>query len=157
MKKGRERRRCEYCGKKYATKRYWQKYCSENCSMYGWWRNKILKKVAIVLLVLGMTSSAFAWTNTEIVNAIYLAEGGGDAQYLYGIRSVKYDSPEEARQICLNTIRNQRVRHEAHVCNLSFIECLAKRYCPVGASNDPKGLNQYWLKNVTYFLERGGK
>ncbi len=30
-----------------------------------------------------------------------------------------------------------------------FIPFLGKRYCPVGADNDPNGLNKHWVKNVT--------
>ncbi len=114
---------------------------------------KAKKIFTLVLLLLIIPSQSFAYTDQELCSAIYKSEGGENAQYLYGIRSVKYDTPEEARQICLNTIRNQRRRHEAHVCNLSYLECLAKRYCPIGADNDPKGLNKNWLKNVRYFLK----
>jgi hypothetical protein len=31
----------------------------------------------------------------------------------------------------------------------AFLRSLAARYCPVGADNDPKGLNKHWLGNVT--------
>ena len=30
-----------------------------------------------------------------------------------------------------------------------FITFLGKRYCPVGADNDPNGLNKHWVNNVT--------
>ena len=26
---------------------------------------------------------------------------------------------------------------------------IGAKYCPVGAENDPKGLNQYWVSGVT--------
>lgn len=32
---------------------------------------------------------------------------------------------------------------------LNTIEDIQKKYCPVGAENDPTGLNQYWLNGVT--------
>ena len=32
---------------------------------------------------------------------------------------------------------------------LDTIEKIQKKYCPVGAANDPTGLNQYWLGGVT--------
>lgn len=35
---------------------------------------------------------------------------------------------------------------------LIYIEFLASRYCPIGADNDPQGLNKNWVKNVKYFL-----
>lgn len=31
-----------------------------------------------------------------------------------------------------------------------FISFLGKKYCPVGAENDPTGLNQHWIKNVSH-------
>ena len=37
---------------------------------------------------------------------------------------------------------------------LNTIEQIGAKYCPVGASNDPTGVNQYWVPNVTkYFNE----
>lgn len=35
-----------------------------------------------------------------------------------------------------------------------YIEFLGSRYCPVGADNDPQGLNKNWVKNVKYFLTK---
>ena len=35
-----------------------------------------------------------------------------------------------------------------------FIVFLGNRYCPVGADNDPHGLNKHWIKNVTKFTQR---
>lgn len=94
------------------------------------------------------------WSNEQIVNAVYLAEGGAKAQYAYGIRSIPYKTIAEARQICFNTVRNQRKRHAKHDCKLTYLQCLARRYCPIKADNDPKGLNSHWLKNVIYFLKK---
>ena len=95
------------------------------------------------------------YSDKQIVEAIYKAEGGDKATYLYGIRSVPYDTPEEARRICFNTVRNNRRRYKeyGHEKYGTYLEFLASRYCPIGADNDPKGLNKNWLKNVRYFLE----
>lgn len=112
----------------------------------------------IILVHFASTASAEpAYSDEQIVNAIYKAEGGSSAQYAYGIRSVHYDTKAEARRICLNTVRNNRKRYAdyGHKRYSTYLEFLASRYCPVGADNDPKGLNKNWLKNVRYFLERG--
>ena len=93
---------------------------------------------------------AFGYSDNELVNAIYRAEGGAKAQYLYGIRSVKYKDTQEARQICLNTIRNNRKRFANQTKYKDYLEFLASRYCPVSAHK----LNQYWLSNVQYFLDK---
>jgi hypothetical protein len=31
------------------------------------------------------------------------------------------------------------------------LEDIQKSYCPIGASNDPSGLNNYWLPRVTQY------
>jgi hypothetical protein len=36
---------------------------------------------------------------------------------------------------------------------LNTIEEIGAKYCPVGAENDPQGLNQYWVSGVTNFYE----
>ena len=38
--------------------------------------------------------------------------------------------------------------------NIDFITFLGNRYCPVGADNDPTGLNRHWIGNVRKFTER---
>lgn len=35
-----------------------------------------------------------------------------------------------------------------------FIAFLGARYCPVGADNDPDGLNKNWIPNVTKWVEK---
>ena len=94
------------------------------------------------------------YTNDQIADAIYFAEGAEKAVKPFGILSIPCDGYDECRQICVNTIRNQRIRHAKHSCGLTYFECLANRYCPVGANNDPTHLNQYWLSNVKFFLKK---
>ena len=110
----------------------------------------------VALLVTVVLSSCFADSNAEgLADAIFLAEGGYKATYLYGIRSVKYDTEAEARQICLNTIRNNEKRYADYGYKKydTYLEFLASRYCPINADNDPRGLNQNWLKNVKYYYK----
>ena len=109
----------------------------------------------LVLVFMCFSCQGAEWTNTEIVNAIYKAEGAEKATFLYGIRSVSYDSPAEARRICFNTVKNQRKRHFKHTCGKEYLVCLRDRYAPLEASNDPQGLNSNWLANVRYFLRKG--
>ena len=115
----------------------------------------IILLMAIVFL-LGMCNPSHAkeYTNEQIINAIYKAEGGDNAQYPYGIRSIKCGSKESCYKICRNTVINNRKRFAeyGHKTHADFISFLASRYCPVGAGNDPKGLNKHWIKNVRYLL-----
>ena len=108
----------------------------------------------IPFLLIASPLCADEWTDNQIVNAIYKAEGGDKAQYPFGIRSVKCEGYNECRQICLNTVRNNHKRYANYGYKQfgTYLEFLASRYAPIGANNDPKGLNKNWLKNVRWFL-----
>jgi len=104
-------------------------------------------------------STVKEYSDEQIVNAIYKAEGGDQATYLYGIRSVPYDTPQEARKICFNTVRNNRKRYAdyGHAKFDTYLEFLQSRYCPTegkGLTKNEKRLNINWLGNVRYFLEK---
>ncbi len=107
----------------------------------------------IILAILLWFATAHAYSDEQIVNAIYHAEGGSRATYAYGIRSVPYRDIAEARRICFNTVRNNRKRFARQSFYTDFIEFLGSRYCPVSAH--PK--NRYWVSNVRYFLAKGGR
>ena len=111
----------------------------------------------VILLCLVGSTHAEEINNEKLADAIFLAEGGYNAEYLYGIRSVNYDTEQEARRICLNTIKNNRKRFAEYGYKnyKTYLEFLASRYCPVGAKNDPNGLNKNWIKNVIFFLNIG--
>lgn len=86
----------------------------------------------------------------KLADAIYLAEGGAKTFHPYGILAhYKHTTP---RQACINTINSNLKRWDG---NGDFITFLGKTYCPIGAANDPTGLNKNWIKNVRYFYERG--
>ena len=111
-------------------------------------------KTFLLVFVVCFAASAYAYSDDEVANAIYKAEGGSRAKFLYGIRSVKYKDEADARRICLNTIRNNRARFAKQNKHKDYIEFLASRYCPVGADNDKKGVNKNWIKNVRFFLAK---
>ena len=60
----------------------------------------------------------------------------------------------EARAICKRTVERTLYSRRAQRCRAGEldIDCLARRYAPGNASNDPNGLNKNWKKNVLYFL-----
>lgn len=109
--------------------------------------------LAVIAITLMGCEPAYAWTDEELVNAIYKAEGGAKARYAYGIRSVSYNSIEEARRICLNTVRNNKKRFAKQTKYKDYLSFLASRYCPIGCDND-NGTNRFWIANVKYFLGR---
>lgn len=108
-------------------------------------------RLICIIMLLFVASSAYAYTADQIADAIYIAEGGANTAHPYGIlKHYKHTTP---RQACINTI-NHAARDYNGVMDDSFIVFLGNRYCPVGASNDPTGLNKNWISNVTSILRR---
>lgn len=123
---------------------------------------KILIKIILVMIVsllLCMESyadtceEASGYTCNEIVDAIYVAEGGNSTKYPFGIMSVKCDGYAECRQVCLNTVRNNVKRWKVAVTegdNRDYLTFLWHRYCPPTEHS----LNKHWKKNVEQVLRR---
>ena len=112
----------------------------------------------LILISAAHTAGADTVENEALADAIFKAEGGMKATYYYGIRSVKYDDLADARRICINTIRNNRVRYakwgyKTHDTYLSFLQ---SRYCPTTGklSSAERRLNGNWLRLVKYFLHK---
>jgi len=115
---------------------------------YGPRKVCLVVSLMVILILAGtFTSQAQvlpAYSNQEIVDAIYLAEGCPKCEYLWGIRSVSYENYEEAEEIVNRSIRRNRSRYSkyGHKVFRSFEQFLASRWSPVGVRNDPKNLNQ---------------
>ena len=111
--------------------------------------NSGIVAVFTALLLTLSVSSVWAFTDSDLANAIFKAEGGSKTSHPYGILAhYKTTTP---RQACLNTIAHARRDWNGEG---DFVSFLGSRYCPVGAKNDPTGLNKNWIGNVKYFLER---
>lgn len=103
-------------------------------------------------------NTTFNYSDDEIANAIYWAEGGEKTNYIFGIKSIKCRGYNECRRICKNTIRNNRRRYKeyGHKEFKDYLSFLASRYCPTTGKNlsgSERKLNKYWIKNVKYFLK----
>jgi len=87
-----------------------------------------------------------------IVAAIRFAENGGPGRE-YGILHPRV-KPTYRSQAgwCAATVQKTWDRWGAAGSPGSFIAFLGARYCPIGAANDPTGLNSHWVKNVNYFI-----
>ena len=113
----------------------------------------------LAALLAGIAFGEESWTDSQIVEAIYLAEVGKAATFAYGIRSIKYNSITEARRICFNTVRNNRKRYAQYGYKQypDYFSFLASRYCPTEGklSRAEKRVNKFWLKNLKYFLQKG--
>jgi hypothetical protein len=110
--------------------------------------------IVIFSLIFAAPARAEVWDAEAIADAIYLAEGGEMAKRPFGVLSVKCDGYRECRQVCLNTVQNNFTRWQVAGAQGDYLEFLARRYAPIGAENDPQGLNRHWLKNVRYFLTK---
>ena len=90
----------------------------------------------------------------QMTQAIWLTEGGLKTKHPFGVLSVPCSSFTECRQITLNSLRNSWERYQKAKTQMPFDEFFQKRWCPVGAENDPQGLNRNWLLNFRYFMEK---
>ena len=107
-------------------------------------------KLIYIFILVCIGSNAFANSGVDVeklANAIYRAENS--QKHPYGIlKHYKHTTP---RQACINTIRHAERDWNGKG---DFIMFLGSRYCPIGAKNDPNGLNKNWVKNVKYYYER---
>lgn len=87
-----------------------------------------------------------------LILAIREAEHGRKG-FEFGVVAVKdTDLKTQCEWACATVAKNfERFRASGEK---DFIAFLGKRYAPVGAENDPKGLNHFWVDNVRFFYER---
>lgn len=109
-----------------------------------------------LLILIALAAPCYAYTPmtdsraNQIVDAIYKVEGGAKTKHPYGVLSVKTSDP---RRVCINTVKNNYIRWQKAGSNGDFVHFLACRYAPIGAANDPKGLNKNWEKNLNALLK----
>ena len=93
-------------------------------------------------------------TLTPIVAAIRYAENGGAGKE-YGILHPRV-KPTYRSQAgwCAATVQKNYDRWTKASSKGPFINFLGRRYCPIGADNDPNGLNKHWIPNVSKFTNQ---
>jgi hypothetical protein len=109
----------------------------------------VLAMLAIILCFTLAHASEYTeyYSNEQIANAIYLAEGGAHTMHPYGV--LAHYRNTTPRQACINTIKHARRDFKGG----DFIAFLGSRYCPVGCDND-RGTNKYWVRNVKALLQK---
>ena len=87
-------------------------------------------------------------------DAIFKAENSKNHPYGIMLKGCDKDHVEFCRKACKQTVFNTLVKYRKERCKEgeSDIDCLARRYAPIGAENDPTGLNKNWKDNVLSFL-----
>jgi len=131
---------------------------SEEDTDYGKRLSRIAKATSVILLVVGLIWGGTAFAQDidfeKLADAIYLAEGGTKAVKPYGVLRdycIKGDINGQCRKGCIQTIEK---RYRMWSKTGDFISYLSRSYCPIGAKNDPKGLNKNWVRNVTHFYNK---
>lgn len=116
----------------------------------------IFNGAKLIIFLFLFTTNVYASTiidTDKYCDAIRKAEGNPN----YGILSIKCHSEAQCRQYCKNTVYNTLIKYRSTRCKTGEpdIDCLARRYAPLNANNDPQGLNKNWIKNVAYHLKKG--
>lgn len=98
-------------------------------------------------------AKAAKWWSEDpaLLQAVDTAEGGGDAliKAVNCTPGINAKTRDKALEVSCRTLNHARRDFIAtHDLEPLFAEFLAKRWAPVGATNDPKGLNRNWLANV---------
>jgi hypothetical protein len=86
-----------------------------------------------------------------LASAIFHAEAS--TNHPYGILAPYCTgrTPQKCRKGCVQTIQK---RLRLWTGKEDFIVFLGRSYAPLGASNDPHGLNRNWISNVTHFYKK---
>lgn len=117
---------------------------------------------ALVFIGISPKAHSQEFSNAAYVQAIYLAEGGSNAQYPFGIRSASCSSFQACEKICTTTVRRNKRRFKefGYKRYSRFIQFLGSRFCPTTGRNlsqSEQRLNKNWIKNVEYFLNHPTK
>lgn len=103
------------------------------------------------------TSTLDQYSDNQIADAIYWAEGGTKTKYPYGIKSTKPATDADCRRMCKEIISLHKAVYKERppVNHEDFINYLSHSYCPVTSDmgKEQQELNSNWPKNVKFFLK----
>ena len=119
-------------------------------------RNTTAFVIVLTLLCVGdgRAETLAGYDVERLATAIYHAEGGAKTAHPYGILAkYKTTTPRDA---CKNTIRSKWREWVKLGAKGDYLAYLQSRYAPIGAENDPTGLNRNWLKNVRFWYIKIG-
>ena len=108
----------------------------------------IVVSLLMIYIQVASASEEPYYQTSDIVNAIWIIEGGLKTDWPFGIKSVYCKDYQACKKICKNTVENNRVRYinYGYKQEKDFTTFLAKRYCPTDWET--------WLKNLKYFLNK---
>lgn len=106
----------------------------------------------------GAESSPFKPDYECLADAIKTAEGNDNYGILTHYKHTSY------RQACINTAKHAWKDYSkdgaiaspraGKATKKGYLAFLGSRYCPIGAKNDPTGLNKNWIGNVTFYYDK---
>lgn len=82
------------------------------------------------------------WETGNFTSSLYLNFNNVGGMYCNGF--IKYNSLEEGIEAFVKNLKTNYFD-----VGLNTIELIGSKYCPVGAKNDPNGLNKNWIPGVT--------
>ena len=89
----------------------------------------------------------------KLITAIRKIENGGEGRQ-FGILNKKADTFRRQAGWCAATCWKNWVRWQRTNQETPYLLFLADKYAPLGAENDPTGLNANWLPNLMTALEQ---
>ncbi len=104
--------------------------------------------------------------DAALLSALRRTENGGVGRE-FGVLSVKAPDLDSQARVAANTVRNTIQRFEqgggraidAQTGRYSdeFLRYFSARYAPIGAANDPSGLNRYHAANLIALYQKAGR
>lgn len=120
-------------------------------------RSRIADFLALIVLWFVVVFILFRCqpAQAEVIDVEKLVYAIGKAEnsktHPYGImQKYKHTTPKQA---CANTVKHRLKGFTG--TPQAFIKHLAKSYCPLSDKRDTGHLNQYWVKNVSYYYFKG--
>lgn len=109
---------------------------------------KIIFSLIFFLLLATMARAEEYYSTNDIVDSIWIIEGGVKTNYPFGIKSVYCSGYDECRQVCVNTVENTKIRYNTYGYKQEkeFLTFLAKRYAPYEW--------EAWLSNLKFYLRK---
>lgn len=112
------------------------------CQIYNKAIEKELTHEQAILLVAISKHETGNWTSYNFKNKNNLGGLWNGAKGTF----YSYESLESGIEAFVNLLKNNYFGK-----GLNTIEKIGNKYCPVGASNDPNGLNKHWIPKVTQY------
>lgn len=114
-----------------------------NCTLEHETACKIKKKAEEYGIDWKIAVSISAWeTGNWTSDAYNFKKNVGGMMCSSGL--INYDSVDEGVEAFVSNLKKNYFD-----MGLNTLEKIQPKYCPIGAKNDPKGLNQYWLNGTT--------